>query len=198
MFNILTIIQSAGYFGLFGIIFAESGLVMGAFFPGDSLLFAAGILASRGLLNFPITVAIISIAAILGNSAGYFTGQIAGPRIFKREDSFFFHKDYLDRTKKFYDEHGARTIVLARFVPIVRTFIPILAGVGRMPYKTFLTYNIIGAGLWGLGITGLGYALGNTIPNIDRYLLPIVILIIIISLAPTAREYYKGKDKIPN
>lgn len=193
MFNILIIIQSAGYFGLFGIIFAESGLILGSFFPGDSLLFTAGILASHGLLNFPIAVIGVSAAAVLGNSVGYLTGHIAGPRIFKREDSFFFHKDYLERTKIFYQNHGPKTIVLARFMPIVRTFAPILAGAGKMPYKIFLTYNIIGAVLWGMGITGLGYVLGNAVPNIDRYIIPIIILIIVISLIPTVREYYKSR-----
>lgn len=195
MFDILAIVQSVGYFGLFAIIFAESGLIIGSFFPGDSLLFMSGVLSSQGFLSFPIISAGVFIAAVLGNSVGYFTGQFLGPRIFKKEDSFFFHKKHLERTKNFYHDHGPKTIIIARFIPIVRTLAPILAGIGKMPYQTFIVYNIIGAALWSIGLVGLGYILGNTIPNIDRYIIPIVILIIVASLLPTAREYYKGKRK---
>lgn len=194
MIDIPTLIQSFGYLGLFGIIFLESGIIIGSFFPGDSLIFTAGILSSHGLLSLPVVIAGIFVAAVAGNSIGYFTGKYFGPKIFKREDSIFFHKKHMERAENFYQEYGTKTIVLARFMPIVRTFAPIIAGVGRMPYKKFLTYNLIGGALWSVGITGLGYALGNIIPNIDRYLLPIIALIIIVSLIPTVREYYKSKS----
>ena len=193
MFDILSIVQSAGYLGIFGIILAESGLIFGSFFPGDSLLFMAGVLAGKGFLSLPVVGAIIFIAAVLGNSVGYASGRFFGPKIFKREDSFFFHKDYLERTKNFYKHHGTKTIILARFIPIVRTLAPIFAGIGHMPYNTFITYNIIGAALWSFGLTSVGYLLGNIVPDIDRYIIPIVILIIVVSLIPTAREYYKSK-----
>lgn len=194
MIDILSVVQSAGYLGVFGIILAESGLILGSFFPGDSLLFMAGVLAGQGFLSFPAASGIIFIAAILGNSIGYFTGRIFGPRIFNREDSFFFHKNHLERTKNFYKNHGPKTIIIARFIPIVRTFAPIFAGVGHMPYKIFITYNVIGAAIWSFGLTGLGYMLGNIVPDIDRYIIPIVILIIIVSLIPTIREYWKNKN----
>ncbi len=186
--DLVQLIQVAGYIGLSAIVFAESGLFFGFFFPGDSLLFTAGLIASQGFFNIWILAAVVSASAILGDSVGYWFGAKVGPQIFTRENSFFFHKKHIERTHRFYLSYGAKTIVLARFVPIVRTFAPILAGVGSMPYGTFLRYNILGGILWGVGMTFLGYMLGGLIPNIDSYLLPIVLGIILISFLPIIRE----------
>lgn len=194
--DLIALIQAVGYLGIFGIVFAESGLFFGFFFPGDSLLFTAGLLASQGLLNVWALVALIIAGAILGDSVGYWFGAKVGPKIFTREDSFFFHKRHVERTRLFYLKYGSRAIVLARFVPIVRTFTPILAGVGSMPYAVFLRYNIMGGVLWGAGVTLLGYFLGAAVPGIDRYLLPIVIAIIAVSFAPILVEFIKHRKTI--
>ena len=191
MFDLVSLIKTAGYLGLFGIVFAESGLFVGFFLPGDSLLFTAGILAAQGFLNIWILALIVFLGAVLGDNFGYGFGRKVGPMIFKREDSIIFHKQNLERAKAFYEKHGKKTIILARFLPGVRTFAPILAGVGEMRYRTFVSYNIIGGLIWGVGMPFLGYFLGNTIPNIDRYLLPIVIFIIVVSVLPMIRHILK-------
>ena len=192
--DLVTIIQTAGYFGIFGIVFAESGLFIGFFLPGDSLLFTAGFLASQGFLNIWILAALTFLAAILGDNFGYAFGKKVGPAIFSREDSWLFHKDHLVRARLFYDKHGAKTLVLARFLPVVRTFAPILAGVGQMNYSTFFFYNVLGGALWAFGLTGLGYFLGNTIPGIDKYLIPIILAIIVLSSLPTLIHVIKNRE----
>ncbi len=192
MFNLIAIIKTAGYLGIVGILFAESGLFVGFFLPGDSLLFTAGFLASQGYLHIVVLMLLSFLAAAAGDSVGYAFGRRVGPAIFKRENSLLFHKDHLERARIFYEHHGGKTIILARFMPIVRTFAPILAGVGRMRYITFVTYNIVGGLLWTVGLSGLGYFLGATIPNVDHYLLPIIFLIIILSVLPSA--YHVLKD----
>jgi|SRR3989344_2537013 len=184
MFDLIPLVKTAGYLGLFGIVFAESGLFVGFFLPGDSLLFTAGFLASQGFLNIWALSFLMFVAAVTGDSVGYAFGKKAGPKIFYREDSIFFHRNNLERAQVFYEQYGSKTIVLARFMPIVRTFAPILAGVGQMRYRTFLFYNIIGGALWALGMPWLGYYLGSTIPNINEYLLPIILIIITLSVAP--------------
>ena len=183
-FDLVAIIKTAGYAGLFAIIFAESGLLIGFFLPGDSLLFTAGVLASQGYLNIAVLAVIVTVAAILGDSVGYAFGQRIGNKIFYKEDSFFFNKRNIQRAHEFFQKHGRKTIILARFLPVVRTFVPILAGVGEMHYKTFLSFNVIGGLLWGCGLTFLGYFFGNIIPDPDRYLIPAVAVIIIISVLP--------------
>jgi len=180
----IAIIKAGGYLGIAFIVFAESGVPFGIFFPGDSLLFAAGMLSAGGFLSFPPLVVLIVIAAILGDSVGYWFGSNVGVNFFKREDSFFFKKEYVTRTELFYQKYGGRAVILARFVPIVRTLAPILAGIGSMPYHTFLRYNIIGACIWGIGLTSLGFFLGSIIPNSERYILPISLVIIVISFLP--------------
>ena len=194
-FDLMALIKTFGYLGIFTIVFAESGLFFGFFFPGDSLLFTAGLIASQGFLNIWILVPLIILGAILGDNVGYWFGAKVGPKIFTREDSFFFHKRHVERTHNFYLKYGAKAVVLARFIPIVRTFTPILAGVGTMPYGTFLKFNIIGGVLWGAGVTLLSYFLGAIIPGIDRYLLPIVISIIVVSFLPIAFEFFKSRTK---
>lgn len=185
------ILQTVGLIGLFCIIFAESGLFVGFFLPGDSILFAAGLLASQGF--YPLYVLIIGcvISAILGDSVGYYFGRKTGEKIFARDDSFFFHKDNIQKAKAFYEKHGKKTIILARFVPIVRTFAPILAGVAKMEYKTFISYNIIGGLAWCISLPLIGYFLGTQIPNIDKYILPIIGIIIILSFFPILFSRFK-------
>ena len=180
--DISTIVQSIGYVGIFLIIFIESSLFFGFFLPGASLLFTAGILASQGLFNVWTLTILLSIAAVLGDSIGYWFGTVAGAALFSREDSRFFKKSHLEQTEIFYTKHGPKAIVLGRFVPIVRTFVPILAGVGTMKYSTFFRYNMVGGILWVGGVTWLGYALGSKIPNAEQYLTPIVLVIIFITI----------------
>ncbi len=194
MFDLPLLITTAGYAGLFAIVFAESGLLIGFFLPGDSLLFTAGFLASQGLLNIAILTPLVFIAAVTGDSVGYALGHRFGPRLFKREDSLLFHKDNVSRAQAFFERHGKKTIILARFIPVVRTFAPILAGVGNMAYHTFFAYNVIGGLLWAVGLSLLGYFLGNVIPNVDAYLLPIIGVIIILSILPSAIHILKDKE----
>ncbi len=186
-FDLLQIVKSSGYFGVWGIIFVESGLLVGFFLPGDSLLFTAGFVASQKLLNIWILILGAFICAVLGDNVGYTTGYRFGRRLFQKEDSLFFHKKHLIKTQKFYQKYGKKTIVLARFVPVVRTFAPIIAGVGAMHYRTFMSYNLIGGFIWTFGVTLLGYFLGKSLPaeQLDKYLLPIVALIIFVSLVPS-------------
>lgn len=183
-FDLQTILPTIGYLGIFAIIFAESGLFFGFFLPGDSLLFTAGFLASQGIFDIHILAVICFIAAVLGDSIGYAFGQRVGKRLFYKTDSFFFHKDNLERANSFYKKHGKKTIIIARFMPIIRTFAPIVAGIGDMEYKTFISYNIIGGVLWAMGISYAGYFLGNAIPDVDKYLIPIILGIIVVSVAP--------------
>lgn len=193
MFDLVSLIEFGGYIGLFLIIFAESGILLGFFLPGDSLLFTAGFLASQGLLNVWILLPLLFVAAVLGDAVGYTFGKKAGPRVFSREKSFFFHPSHVEKTAAFFEKHGVKTIILARFVPVVRTFAPIMAGVGGMKYRTFAKYNIIGGLLWAVGLTSLGYLFGNFTPDADRYILPIVLLIVITSFIPPAWQYFKEK-----
>lgn len=186
-FDLPHLIKSLGYFGVWGIIFAESGLLIGFFLPGDSLLFTAGFVASQHLLNIWILIIGAFICAVLGDNVGYTTGHKFGRRLFQKEDSWLFHKKHIVKTQKFYQQHGKKTIVLARFVPIVRTFAPIVAGLGSMQYRTFMFYNLIGGLVWTFGITLLGFFLGKSLPpeQVDKYLLPIIGLIIVVSLVPS-------------
>ncbi len=193
LFDPVFLVTTVGLAGVIAIIFAESGLFFGFFFPGDSLLFTAGILASNGYFSIAWLMVGTAVAAILGDSFGYWFGKKTGPAIFSREDSFFFHKKHIERSQKFYEAHGKKTIILARFIPIVRTFAPILAGVGKMGYRTFVSYNIIGGLIWSFGLTGLGYFLGGLIPSIDRYLLPIILAIVTTSLIPVLYDYIRSR-----
>ena len=187
------LIVTFGTIGLFAIVFAESGLFFGFFLPGDSLLFTAGLFASQGTLSLPLILVGCFVAAVAGDQVGYLFGKRVGPALFRRPDSRFFRQEYVERAQRFFEKYGAKTIVLARFVPIVRTFAPILAGVGKMPYRTFVLFNVVGGLLWAVGVTLLGYALGEMIPDIDRYLLPIIALIILISFIPIGVEWLKSR-----
>ena len=183
-FDLMSLIQTVGYLGVFAIVFVESGLLVGFFFPGDSLLFTAGFLASQGFFDIKVLIIGCFIAAVAGDSGGYFIGKKFGPKIFTKEDSLFFQKKHLTRAQNFYDKHGGKTIILARFMPVVRTFAPVVAGVGAMQYRRFLMFNLIGAVLWAIGITLAGFYLGRLIPDVDKYLLPIIGAIVFVSILP--------------
>jgi membrane-associated protein len=187
----LTIIKTVGLFGVVFVIFAESGLFFGFFFPGDSLLFTAGFLASQDYLNIYWLTPLCFLVAILGDNFGYWFGRKIGPKIFNREDSLFFHKKHVERAQKFYEEQGNKTIFLARFIPIVRTFAPIVAGVGSMKYRSFLTYNLVGGFVWVFGMVFGGYFLGEVVPNADKYVLWIILAIITISILPVLFSFLK-------
>jgi membrane-associated protein len=176
------------------IIFAETGLLIGFFLPGDSLLFTAGLLASQGDLNIAFLLIGVFLAAVIGDQVGYNVGRRAGPAIFRKPDAKLFRQEYVEHTKNFFDKHGPKTIVIARFVPVVRTFAPVLAGVGDMKWRTFATYNLVGAFVWAVGVTLAGYLLSEAIgEDIDKYLYPIVAVIIVLSFIPPFLEWRKHR-----
>lgn len=187
-FDLMQFLPTIGFIGVLAIVFAESGLFFGFFLPGDSLLFTAGFLVSQNKLGVDIWTLAIGcfIAAVIGDNVGYTFGKRVGKRLFNREDSWFFHKNHILKAEEFYKKHGKKTIILARFVPAVRTFAPIVAGIGSMEYKTFLIYNVIGGFLWAVGLTVLGYYMGNLIPKsiIEPLFIFIVLGIIFVSLLP--------------
>lgn len=190
------LIRWGGYTVMIVIVFAETGLLAGFFLPGDSLLVTAGLLAVvDGHLNYWLLIASLSAAAIIGDSVGYWIGYHAGPRIFSREDSFFFHKDHLARTQKFYDKYGAKTIVIARFIPIVRTFAPTVAGVGKMEYPKFLFYNVAGGIGWVVSMVSAGYFLGRSVPNIEKQIHWVILIVIFLSFIPIIREVWVSRKK---
>lgn len=194
-FDLIEIIKSVGLLGVFGIVFAESGLFFGFFLPGDSLLFTAGFLASQNLLSLPLLLLGSFISAVLGDNVGYTFGLKVGPKLFNRPDSKLFKKEHLQKARHFYDKHGPKTIVLARFMPFIRTFAPIVAGAAGMHYPTFVTYNLVGGLLWGIGLPLLGYSLGRIIPLelMDKYLLAIIVTIVFLSILPGILHYFKQK-----
>lgn len=187
------LIPTLGYLGVTAIVFAESGLLIGFFLPGDSMLFASGFLASQNIFNIKILATFTFIAAVLGDSVGYVFGHKLGKKLFKRNDSLLFHQNHLVKARRFYEKHGKKTIILARFLPIIRTFAPIVAGIGNMHYPTFFIFNVIGGFLWAVGLTTAGYFLGNLIPDVDKYLLPIIMGIILLSLLPHFIHLIKNK-----
>lgn len=191
--DLLEILPTLGYIGIFAIIFAESGLLFGFFLPGDSLLFTAGFLASQGIFNIAILCFICFLGAVLGDSVGYAFGHKVGKKLFRKKDSFFFHPDHILKAERFYEKHGKKTIILARFLPAIRTFAPIVAGIGSMNYRTFLTYNIVGGILWAICLPLAGFYLGKVIPDVDKYLFPIIGFIIVLSILPQAITILKNK-----
>jgi len=187
------LINSYGTLGIFAIIFAESGLFFGFFLPGDSLLVTAGLLAathesSKVHLNLAVLLIGIPIAAFLGDQVGYWFGRRVGPSLFRRPESRFFKPEYLKRADEYLEERGAHMIILARFIPAVRTFTPIAAGASRMRYALYLPYDIAGGIIWGVGVTLAGYTLGSRVKHIDRYLLPVILVVVGVSLIPVALE----------
>lgn len=192
--NLIHLIKSIGYIGIFSIVFAESGLFFGFFLPGDSLLFTAGFLASQNFFNLYFLLAGMAVCAILGDNVGYWFGAKVGSKIFHKQNSLFFKQEYIRRAESFYKKYGRTTIILARFIPIVRTFAPIVAGVGKMNYPTFIVFNIIGGLLWTVIMTLAGFYLSKVFPGIENNLFYVVLAIIFISVIPpvfhVAREKY--------
>lgn len=200
MQHIQELIIAFGYIGIFVAVFAESGFLFGFFLPGDSLLFTLGLIASfsTGTFNIYILLILSIVAAIAGDNFGYWCGAKFGRKLFLREDSFFFRKSHIERTQKFYEKYGKKTIVLARFVPIVRTFAPIVAGIADMNYKTFFSYNIFGGILWPCLTLLSGYFLGSLFPGITEYLHFVIIGIIALSFLPVVFEYFKARREVSN
>jgi len=182
--ELIPLVKLIGYPGLFAIVFLESGVFFGFFLPGASMLFTAGLLSSQGYFEPLTLIGLLTLAAILGDSAGYWFGAKVGYRLFLRPDSRFFKHQYLQNAKEFYERHGVYAIVFARFIPFIRTFAPIVAGIVKMRYRTFLAYNVVGALAWAAGVTFLGYYLGEKVPFVGEYLTPIVIVIILVTLIP--------------
>lgn len=184
-------IRTVGYIGMLIIIFAETGLLIGFFLPGDSLLFTAGFIAAQGYLDILPLLGVSFVGAVAGDATGYAIGRTYGRRLFNRPDSRWFKREYLERAEGFFENHGGKAVILARFIPIVRTFVPMVTGMGAMHYPRFACFNVIGALLWAVGITLAGYFLGNVIPDIDAYLLPIIFFIVAISLLPPAIHLWR-------
>jgi membrane-associated protein len=192
--TILDSLHPYGEVGLWLMVFAETGLLIGFFLPGDSLLFTAGLLASQGSLDATLVILGCFVAAVIGDAVGYTIGRQVGPCLFARPDSKVFKQAYVERTSAFFDRHGPKTVLLARFVPVVRTFTPVMAGVGGMRRRTFTIYNVIGALIWAVGITLAGYALSSAIgSSIDTYLYPIIAAIVVLSLIPPLLEWRRTK-----
>jgi membrane-associated protein len=191
--DIVQLTRTAGYIGLTLIIFCETGLFLGFFLPGDSLIFAAGLLASQKVFNIFFLTPLLIAAAIIGYALAYWFGDKIGHWLLKRPDSVWFKKRYLMEAHEFYEKHGGKALIIGRLMPIVRTFLPIVAGMAEMTQRRFTYYNIIGAIIWCGGISVAGYFLGSTIPHVDKYLLPLVLLIIVVSFLPALFHLLKAK-----
>lgn len=189
--NLDELIKWGGVLALVAIVFAETGLFFGFFLPGDSLLVTAGLFAAKGDLDIATLFVALALAAIIGDATGFEIGRLSGRRIFGREDSWFFKKRHLERTQAFYDRHGGKTIILARFVPIVRTFAPLVAGVAGMTYRKFAFFNITGGLLWVGSMLGVGYGLGRTIPNIEQHIHIVIAVVIFLSILPGIVSFLK-------
>ncbi len=191
MFDVESILTTGGLLVLFLIIFSESGMMVGLFFPGDTLLFSAGILAAGGTFNIVTVIAVIAAAAILGDNIGYLIGKHLGPKLFKKDGVIFRH-EYIMRTEKFYEKYGTKTMLVAHFIPIVRSFAPVTAGAGKMDHKQFIIYDAIGDITWAVSVTLVGFYIGSRIPGIEKLIEPILIGIVLIFLLPTI--YHVLKD----
>jgi membrane-associated protein len=184
--DIIQLTRTAGYIGLVAIILCETGLFLGFFLPGDSLLFSAGLLASQQIFNIFLLTPLLIAAAIVGYAVAYWFGDKIGHWLLKRQDTFWFKRRYLTEAHAFYEKHGGKALIIGRLIPVVRTFLPIVAGMAEMTHRRFTLFNVIGALVWCGGVTLAGYYLGAAIPNIDKYILPIVLAIIVISALPPA------------
>jgi membrane-associated protein len=189
------LVRWGGYVALVAIVFTETGLLVGFFLPGDSLLITAGLVAATGALDIWWLNVLLSVAAIVGDSVGYAIGYRTGPRIFTREDSRWFNRAHLVRTRQFYERHGGKTIVLARFIPIIRTFAPVVAGVGQMEYRRFLAYNVLGGIGWVGTMTWAGYLLGHAIPDIGRYIHVVIVAVVVLSVIPIGVEWWRARAR---
>lgn len=194
--SIEEIIRWGGTLALIAIVFAETGLLVGFFLPGDSLLVTAGLFAARGDLNVVMLLVTLSIAAVVGDAVGYGIGRRLGPKLFKKEDSLLFKRKHLVKAHEFYERYGGKTIVIARFVPIIRTFAPTVAGAAEMTYSKFAMFNVFGGILWVFSMVLGGYALGSVIPNIDKYIHYVIIIVVFLSLLPPLYEWWRERRRI--
>lgn len=192
--NIDKVILGAGLLAIGGTVFAESGLLIGFFLPGDTLLFGAGILASQGTLNLFHLLVVVIVAAVLGDNVGYSIGHRTGKRLFNKKDSILFRHEHIEKAEAFYAKHGGKTIIMARFIPVIRTFAPMVAGMGKMSRQRFLVFNIIGATLWGGGVIMLGYWIGSKIPWVEHFITPIILGVVLISLAGSLVHIFREPD----
>lgn len=195
--SLADLIRWGGYLVLVAIVFCETGLLVGFFLPGDSLLITAGLVAAAGSLDIWLLNLLLIPAAIIGDSVGYAIGYRAGPRLFTKEQSLLFSRKHLLRTREFYEKYGGKTIVLARFIPLLRTFAPVVAGIGQMQYRRFLFYNVFGGVLWVASLTWAGYLLGTLIPDISRYIHIVVLVVIALSMVPVVLELWKARRRAP-
>jgi membrane-associated protein len=195
--NVRELVRVGGYVGLTAIIFAETGLLVGFFLPGDSLLVTAGLLSAQPQfgLNVYALGALLTVAAIVGNSLGYVIGRASGPRLFTRDDSLLFKKKHLYRAQEFYAKHGGKTLVIARFMPIVRTFVPVVAGLANMPFGTYTAYNVLGGVAWIWSMLFIGHFLGRVVPGIDKHIEPMILVIIALSLLPAFISWWRERSK---
>lgn len=195
VYNVPELIRFVGQYGLPLIIFAETGLLIGFFLPGDSLLITAGLFAARGDLDLPLLIVTLIPAAILGNATGYLIGKRTGKALYSRPDSLLFRREHLQMTHDYYERHGGKTIIIAQFAPILRTFAPVVAGVAGMPYKRFASYNVVGAIAWIASMTLAGYLLGNVIPGIDKRIDVVVMVVIVVSLIPAVIGWLRSRKR---
>ena len=193
VYNVPELIRIVGFYGLIVIVFAETGLLVGFFLPGDSLLITAGLFAARGDLNIAALIPTLIVAAIVGNATGYWIGKRTGTALYSRPDSLLFRREHVRMTHDYYEKHGGKTVVLAQFIPILRTFAPVVAGVGQMGYRSFATYNVLGAILWVSSMTLAGYLLGNLVPNIEKRIHIVVAVVILISLLPPLFAWLRNR-----
>lgn len=193
IYDVEAVVRWGGLTALIGIVFAETGLMVGFFLPGDSLLVTAGVFAAAGVLDIRVLLIAVSLAAVVGDQLGYYIGARTGPRLFSREDSLFFRRAHLLRAKAFYEKHGGKTIILARFMPIIRTFAPVVAGIGEMEYRRFVLFNVVGGVGWVWSMSLLGYFLGQMIPDIDRHIHVVIAVVIALSLLPGAIEFMRHR-----
>lgn len=195
--DVQQLVRAGGYVGLTAIIFAETGLLIGFFLPGDSLLVTAGLLAAQPKfgLNVWVLGLLLTVAAILGNSLGYAIGKYSGPRLFTRDDSLLFKKKHLFRAQAFYEKHGGKTLVIARFMPIVRTFVPVVAGMAQMEYRAYTAYNVLGAVLWIWSMLFIGNFLGRFIPGVEHHIEKVILLVIFASLLPGLISWWRERSR---
>jgi membrane-associated protein len=193
VYNVPELIRIVGFYGLIAIVFAETGLLVGFFLPGDSLLITAGLFAARGDLSIHALIPTLIVAAIVGNATGYWIGARTGAALYSRPDSLLFRREHVRMTHEYYERHGGKTVVLAQFIPILRTFAPVVAGVGQMGYRQFATFNVLGAILWVSSMTLAGYLLGNLVPNIEKRIHIVVAIVILVSLIPPAIALLKNR-----
>ena len=194
MISIEKAIIGGGLIAIGATVFAESGLLIGFFLPGDTLLFGAGIVAAQGTIPLGWLILVVIISAVVGDNVGYSIGRRTGKRLFHKKESILFKQEHLERAEKFYEQHGGKTIILARFVPVVRTFAPMVAGIGKMPRGKFFLFNIIGGILWGAGLTLLGYWLGSRMPWLEDYITPVILTIVLISIVVSVSHLFREKE----